>query len=688
MKKFWGSFQKLAFPDWSIPLALLAICLLAYGILLNKIGFYQDDWHFLYYAYTRGQAGLAELLNYDGHPLAVWFYSYAFKLLGFNPLNWQIFSLFWRWLAITSFWLLLHRTWPQHRRLTFTAAAVYAIYPLYTLQSLAIVYYEVWISHFLLAISFLLTIEAIKKPGRFWLFITLAFLIKVLHVFSSEYTWGMELTRPFFMYFALSSENSINNLKQRLNKIAQIFAPFLLVTLLVFIWRGFYYQSPVLVRSEPRLINQIIANPAAGIISFITKSIPDLILILFSSWFPTVNPSIFAFENNFNLQITGFILLSAVFVGLYLYKLDTDKTDPITENKHWSIQVFLTGVAILIFGMIPSYAAGYFVHLKLEPWNGRFVIGSMPGVALLTAYFLQIIIDSPKKRLAVTALLIALGIGWQVRMMNDYRWAWNAELDFFHQLLIRVPAFEPDTAFLSEIEFLGRMGDYPTAFAINTMYAKPGKNNNNEAPTWLFLVNTNFAGRTDGITGNKTLEETKHSTHFSGKSSNSLIISYEPELGQCMWLITPEHYNIPIIPQTLRDISSLSNTKRIRPNDPPNQFINLISQPQSDNWCTHYQRGSLDFQLGDWKNTTKEWETAVNAGLHPVNGYEYLPFIKAYSNMEDWKNAVELTKSSNRATKGMANGLCSVWRQIKTETNASQKKDEAINQIWDMLKCN
>lgn len=42
----------------------------AFFVLDYKLGFYQDDRHFIYYAYTRGAAGLNELLNYDGHPLA------------------------------------------------------------------------------------------------------------------------------------------------------------------------------------------------------------------------------------------------------------------------------------------------------------------------------------------------------------------------------------------------------------------------------------------------------------------------------------------------------------------------------------------------------------------------------------------------------------------------------------------
>ena len=43
-------FNKLSFSKRSIPLALLAAHILAFGLLLPFLGYYQDDWHFVYYA--------------------------------------------------------------------------------------------------------------------------------------------------------------------------------------------------------------------------------------------------------------------------------------------------------------------------------------------------------------------------------------------------------------------------------------------------------------------------------------------------------------------------------------------------------------------------------------------------------------------------------------------------------------
>jgi hypothetical protein len=349
---------------------------------------------------------------------------------------------------------------------------------------------------------------------------------------------------------------------------------------------------------------------------------------------------------------------------------------------------FLFGAAALVFGLIPSYAAGYFVHLKLEPWNGRFAMGSMPGVALLGAIFIEYVISAPRKRLFAIALILSLGIGWQIRMTNVFRWAWDAETNFYHQLLLRAPQIAPHTAFLAESEFLGRMGDYPTSFALNSIYATPGDVNSKEVRTWLFLINSNFSGHIDGLLSTIPLEATKSSSHFIGKSSDSLVIYFEPDLGQCLWIITPENSDMPIVPKILRTVSPLTNLSLIQQSDSPPPFYQLLAAPQPDDWCSFYQRGSLAHQFGEWDKAAAQWQQAADKGLRPANGFEYLPFIDSYARLGKWAQALELTKNSNKASKGMANTLCSTWRRLEQQTTTSPGREATLNQALDILQCN
>ena len=104
MKKTAINFQKLLDSRWSAPAGLLALCILAYGLLIPWLGYSYDEWHFVYYAGLRGGQNLAQLFNYDGHPQALWFYQVAFQLLGSGPSGWHLFSLFWKAASVLMFW--------------------------------------------------------------------------------------------------------------------------------------------------------------------------------------------------------------------------------------------------------------------------------------------------------------------------------------------------------------------------------------------------------------------------------------------------------------------------------------------------------------------------------------------------------------------------------------------------------
>ncbi len=285
------------------------------------------------------------------------------------------------------------------------------------------------------------------------------------------------------------------------------------------------------------------------------------------------------------------------------------------------------------------------------------------------------------------ALIVGLAIGWQARSINIFRHAWEAETDFYRQLTLRVPSIAPNTAFISDNEFLGLMGDYPTAFALNSIYAQPQGVPNNEARAWLYIINGNLGSQMDQVLNKIPLSTEKHSTRFDGNSGNSLVISYEPELGQCLWLITSENADVQIIPQSLRDISPLSNTRLIDTSAAPTPFLQTILPSQPDNWCTYYQRGSLSRQLKEWDKVTALWDEAAKKGLHPANGFEYLPFIEAYGQSTQWQQAYELTRVSNKSSQSMGNALCNLWARLRVGTTPSPEREDNMQKVKEYLGC-
>ena len=79
--------------EFSAPVAFLVLSILSFGLLIPNLGFYMDDWPYVFYAKLMGIDSLREMLVYDSRPNAAWLYMLAFRILGFSPAAWHIFAL-------------------------------------------------------------------------------------------------------------------------------------------------------------------------------------------------------------------------------------------------------------------------------------------------------------------------------------------------------------------------------------------------------------------------------------------------------------------------------------------------------------------------------------------------------------------------------------------------------------------
>ena len=137
----------------TVPLVLIAICVSAFGLLIFRLGFYQDDWHHVYYGFSRGLPSLWELFLFDNRPFASIVYYIGFSILGFKPLHWHILTLMLRTFTVLFVWLLLSVRWPHHKREATWASILFAVYPFFKLQPLAVSYTIHWLGYLLYTIS-------------------------------------------------------------------------------------------------------------------------------------------------------------------------------------------------------------------------------------------------------------------------------------------------------------------------------------------------------------------------------------------------------------------------------------------------------------------------------------------------------------------------------------------------------
>jgi len=110
------------------------------------------------------------------------------------------------------------------------------------------------------------------------------------------------------------------------------------------------------------------------------------------------------------------------------------------------------------------------------------------------------------------------------------------------------------------------------------------------------------------------------------------------------------------------------------------------AEPQHD-WCYYYQKADLARQFGDWEQVVTLADTAFNLDDYPNDPAERLPFIEGYAHNGRWDDAVAQTQKTLAVTPVMQPVLCSLWQRIAADTNMSPEKQQALDEINQLLQC-
>lgn len=683
--KYFNKVKNIQFTEKNVPWFLLTACILAFGLLIPQLGYYQDDWNYVFNSYAFGPKGLIDFLNYDGRPVASWVYILGFAILGYKPLFWHIAILVLRWLTATVIWKILDFIWPNSNWQNLAAALLFTLYPFFTLQPLAVAYSLHWTGYLLYALSIFFMLLAFKQ--RFWIFTFLALITQLLHLFTLEFYSGIDLIRPILIWFVLSTTSQTT--REKFITTLRKWAPYLAVFIFFFVWRGFFYQAAAEGRNTPLLFASLLNNPLATTLSTVNNALSDLVLILITSWYKLIEPENFDFSKSVNVYI---LITSLISFGIFYFFFSRQKSQEPTEGKseHTGKQFFIVGVIALILSLLPAYAAGYVIHVKIPPWNSRFSLGSLFGAALIITSLIDYVIKVPKTRWIVLSIVAGLLVGWHQHSTNDFRWAWDKQVNFYRQLYLRAPEIKPDTAIIAEEELLGFMGDYPTSYGINSIYVQKGSGfeNTRKADYWFFSL-PEFSRKFYQYLAGEPFADERAGIVFQEEGNGSVVITFAPEQGQCLWVIRPEDANAKALPNTTRQLAQISFIDRIQQaQQNPDSFLfkYLYTNPEQD-WCYYYEKADLASQYGEWNHVVQFWENASKAGLQPENGFEYIPFIKAYGQTGNWGTAKKLTRASQRTMQGIDPLLCHVWSEIEQEAPNSTEKEKTVLAVREDLSC-
>jgi len=674
--------QKIKFDEKYTPLAFFIITLLGFGLLANKLGFYQDDWPYVFFAFNKGIPSLKEELFYDSRPNAAWLYIGLFNLLRFNPMAWHYAAAILRWITATILWYFLKRVWPENKREVTFAILIFIVHPFFLIQPYAVNSMLYWSGYFFFAASLLIMARNVTEKNHWILFTVIGVFFEGLHLFTTEYFVAMVLIRPFVLYWMISRQES--NVLTRLKKSLGHWVPYLTSLAAYLGWRLFLFNPPPGGdRNTPRILYALFESPATTIPYLIRTALQDSVIITFASWYRTLVPELFAFGSRFNwFMITVSVL---VFLVTYLFLMKTNVDEPESKSR-WFTSPISLGLLIIFLGMTPLWLIGQdIVTHKNQFAASRFGFGSTLGAAMIIAVICVNFIDMPRKKIAAISVLVALAVSMHLRNAKSFADAWEKQERFSRELVWRAPEIEPGAAILTDEEILGYMGSYSVSFAIITSY-QPG--DIQTAPYWYFpfyYTNPNIGDILEGI----PLQDGRVNINFSGTSKKMILFSFNPEMNRCLWVLSPEDTNLHLVSEDMRQLSAGSDIDLIKQNSVAETGLpeGIYGKQNNDTWCYYFEKADLARQDGEWDRVVHLLEEAQSNGERAANGFEYIPFIEGYGHQENWEQVKFLTKAANRITSGLEPSLCSAMDRLSLTAPKTQLRDDTIKKLKEDLKC-
>lgn len=660
------------------PILLGILLLVTFGPFLFRWGFYFDDWPMIFLIKNKGD--ILEFYSYD-RPFAAWTDIALQAILGTKPLLWQFANLIARWFSAIALWWCLSLLWPKDKRQVLYVALLFAIYPVFYQQPIAVTYTHafLWYTSYFLSIGFM--ILAVRKSQVLSLSTLLSIFFAIFHMISSEYFWGLELLRPLILWLILKEQRW----PQKLKSLLVYWLPWLILLAVATIWRFLIFKPAD--ANSPVILFSLFENPVPTILQLTQTVLQDLLYIGVGAWTNAVQPSTIDFDSTILLLAWGAVLI--VSIAAFLVLRLGEKGEPLNDNEQeqgWLYQAFSLGSIGIPISLIPAWIAGRQCVVEGGLYTDRFALPALMGASLVIVSLIETLVSRPTYRRLLIALLLGLAVGMQVRSANNFRRDWNFARDFYWQLYWRVPALQPNSALLSEHGVFQYTAKYALATSINVLYPVP--KGTTEVPYWTFelddLYNDYFYNGIALDFESIQLQDSIRNITFSTSGKNIVLFSYERSKPHCLWVLNPLDTANPYLEELTEMYLSNSNLDRIIPepiySDYPDSVIFGPEPPHT--WCYYYQKADLARQTRNWEEIIKLGYEAEKLEYGPSNSYEWLPFIEAHLHEGNLEKASELTVAAFDNNNRLDRALCAVWeRALQGKSISSEIAYSALTKI-------
>jgi hypothetical protein len=682
----------LNLPTWTAPVLVVLAGAAAFGLLIPWLGFYWDDWPFIWIRTQLGADGLARYFS-TNRPFFGAIVQMTAPLLGAVPWRWHVFILLVRCANAISLWWLLRLVWSRRGQFALWVSLLFLLYPGFDQQAIAINYSTYFIIHTCLFLSLGFTLLAARHPRRFWLYTLPALAFSAISLLASEYFFLLELLRPLLVWFffradAIHAEPDSRRTPDTVGRTSlfrrTLFAwlPNLALFLGIGVWRAFFftYQTH---NYQIGILEQMRQQPWQTLTSLAGTVFGDISRVSIGAWvLPFHLPDAVVLGTRTTLLYAMLVIASALGLALWLLLYRRDPQDG--QQKTWGWQPMVVGIAGLMIAGWPFWLTSLPVGLHYP--QSRFTQPFMLPVSLLLGGLLALV---PLKRwMKVILLAAALGmaVGWQFQVGNAYRRDWTLQKTLFWQMSWRMPQLKPGTILVANDTPIDYASDNSLVAPLNWMYAP---DNHSEEMSYMFYYpSIRLATGLKNFQAHTPIVQNYLAAGFTGSTDQIVALAFNPP--GCLRVLDPDlDPHNGMLPELMRQAAGLSRTDLIvtdatRPVLP---IPAILGSEPAHGWCYYFEKADLARQQGDWQTVASLGDQAFSVGDYPNDPAERLVFIEGYAHTGNWSKSLDLSRQSLSITPLMQPMLCRLWQRVDVQTPGSSDKTAALQEMDTTLHC-
>jgi hypothetical protein len=673
--------KKLSFNLRSVPAALLAFCLLAFGLLIPTLGFYWDDWQMIWFNYATGPSGLFQAFQGDRPVLALTFYLTSLITRPI-PLDWQIMGLLSRFALALSFYWMIRQIWPKPSEAMVWAAILYAIYPGFKQQHISVIYANGFILLTALNLSIGFMAKAIRFPKRYWLYTVLALISFTFCTFSTEYYVGMELIRPLILFILIG--RNIKGIKPRLFETAKQWLPYLVIMAIFLFWRVFIFGFPTY---HPALIEKTSSGYLSKITYLIYRILFDIYQAGWLTWLQAFHfPTLKDFEASSMVFSWVVSVVAGILAFIYLLKLNASNQEPQTSEADYnlSFEFILVGALTMLVAGWPYWITNLPIDLTYQ--YDRFTLAFMSGSVLLLVGLIDWIFRLRIQKVILLSVLIGALCGTHLLNANSYRREWETLNDMFWQMTWRAPQIKQNTLLLTYTTPMQYYSDNSLTGPLNLIYAPD--NHTLNLPYYLAFYDVRIGRSIPEIKTGLPVRQEYRSATFNGNTDAALVFFYSSD--HCLRFLNPTYDNdLPILPNELKEASVISNINLIIPTPAQPATLNpaAFNKEPEHNWCYYFEKADLARQQDQWAEVVSLNEEAFQKDYWPKDPSELLPLIEGYARTDRWDQSFEKAKEVYKKMPSLHEQICDIFNRSQKNATLDAATKTKFNKTMHQILC-